>query len=72
MTVKEIIIKYLKENNYDGLCCRGCGCSVDDLFPCGESFADCIPAKKRICDECSDNGHCEIQDDFDCSFCYHE
>lgn len=45
MTVKEIIVKYLKENGYDGLYHLNCngGCTVEDLFPCGEISRDCEP-----------------------------
>lgn len=58
MTVREIVKDYLKNNNYDGLCCiEGfgavpCGCGVDDLFPCvsladgwGDNIPNCQPAK---------------------------
>lgn len=35
-TVYNIIINYMKQNKYDGLCCDGCGCGIDDIAPCGE------------------------------------
>ena len=45
MTVREIVVAWLKENGHDGLCTDGCGCGVDDLIPCGDGFASCVPAK---------------------------
>jgi len=47
MTVGEIIATWLKEHGYDGLCNEDCGCSIDDLMPCGETFNDCRAAYKR-------------------------
>jgi hypothetical protein len=47
MNVIGIVIKYLKENDFDGLLCEDadCGCGLDDLAPCGEYDArDCKPA----------------------------
>ena len=51
MTTKEIIIKYLKDHGYDGLCTEDCGCGIDNLFPCtlGNDFRDeCVPAYKHL------------------------
>ena len=41
-----IIIKYLEDNKYDGLCNgeRECGCNIDDIAPCGEVGHVCNPA----------------------------
>jgi hypothetical protein len=50
MTAKEIIIKYLQDNGYDGLCNDDCGCGINDLFPCGGSPDNCVPAYKSKCD----------------------
>lgn len=51
LTVEEIIIKYLKENKYDGLVYPGeCGCLIEDLCPCGTDFLECVPGHKTICD----------------------
>lgn len=47
MTVKEILEKYLRENDFDGLChpLTECGCGLDDLIgPCEGAQADCKPA----------------------------
>lgn len=35
MNVKEIVIKYLNEHKYDGLYSEDCGCTIENLFPCG-------------------------------------
>ena len=43
MTVKEIVIEYLKANGYDGLCGEECGCAIDDLVPCDSDPSDCKP-----------------------------
>lgn len=51
MTVKEIIIKYLDDNSYDGLCNDNCGCSKDDLVPCGSIQEDCNTAYRCECDK---------------------
>jgi hypothetical protein len=42
-TVKDIVREYLLANGADGLCTDDCGCSVDDLAPCGDC-SDCIVA----------------------------
>ena len=63
MTVQEIIIKYLKENGYDGLYSEECGCRIDDLIPCcaGEWLASCEAGYKVPCDPetCPADGDCE-------------
>ena len=46
MTVKEIIKKYLNDNDFDGLASGHCGCDMDDLFVCNENFSECEPAYK--------------------------
>jgi len=54
-TVRLIIIDYLKENGYDGLCGEDCGCGIDDPFVCGEINEDCNAAyehKKPDCNNC--------------------
>jgi len=47
MTVKEIIVKYLKNNVYDGLYNLEdeCVCGIDDLAPCGNQgyWGECQP-----------------------------
>ena len=34
MTVKDIVIEYLKKNGYDGLYSTDCGCTTENLFQC--------------------------------------
>jgi hypothetical protein len=43
ITVREILVRYLRENSYDGLysCWGECACKVDDLEPCGDIHLDC-------------------------------
>jgi len=46
MNVREIVITHLKSGGFDGLCCDGCDCGLDDLMAC-ECFVDvieCVPA----------------------------
>ena len=47
ISVKEIIEKHLRENEFDGLCYAQegatCGCGLDDLAPCGDYCWDCEP-----------------------------
>lgn len=56
MSAKDIIIKYLRENNYDGLWSdwQECGCEISDLVPCESDFSDCLPGVKHPCkgDDC--------------------
>lgn len=55
-SIQDIIEKYLKNNNYDGLCNVEfeCGCIVGDLMPCSQlDINRCCP------------GHQELQDDGD-------
>ena len=61
MNVKKIVIQYLKEHGYDGLCNNGdCGCEIDDLVPCSEDCSICEPGYKRPCDPetCELGGDC--------------
>jgi hypothetical protein len=52
MDVKDIVLKYLKDNNYDGLCNEGCGCGFDDFMPCSVNiYNDCEPAYKHTDNE---------------------
>jgi hypothetical protein len=46
-TVKQIVLRYLRQNNCEGLCNPDmeCGCGIDDLMPCGpEIHESCRPA----------------------------
>lgn len=52
MTVQEITKEYLKANGFTGLYSEGCGCTIDDLAPCGEMGFDCVAGYRRDCPEC--------------------
>ena len=63
MTIKEIIIDYLKKNGFDGLCSEGCACGFEtgDLFyVCKNSPLSCTPAYKKSFIEC--NNACDAKD----------
>lgn len=62
MTVKEIIVKYLKENGYDGLFEPDgeCGCRIDDLIPCSELNEHCETGYKKLCTDCNEQ-ECEYR-----------
>jgi hypothetical protein len=51
ITVKQIVIEYLKINGYDGLYCDyndRCGCGLEDLMPCdGNNTDHCIAGHAR-------------------------
>jgi len=49
MTVKEIILNYLEDNNFDGLCRSdlGCGCGLDNMFWCDALNEKCECAYKH-------------------------
>lgn len=49
MSVQDIIINYLKENEYDGLRYgNDCVCMLDDVCPCGELSLNCEPFKNNF------------------------
>ncbi len=48
---REIILQYLEDHNCDGLCNDDCGCKKDDLAPCGDMPADCVPGYYRRGDD---------------------
>ena len=50
MTVREIMVVWLREHGYDGLCHYECGCKVDDLMPCMDGGQDCEPGHMVACD----------------------
>ena len=54
MTVREIIVEYLKAHGCDGLAGEDCGCGIGDIAPCGLSCnsLDCVLAKYRKCNDC--------------------
>ena len=47
--IKTMLITYLTEHNFSGLCnadCE-CGCGFADFMPCGEVLPDCVAAVKN-------------------------
>lgn len=53
MTLKEIIIEYMKKHGHDKIewagDADGCGCHIDDLFPCGDPNLDeCYTCKNKL------------------------
>jgi hypothetical protein len=49
--VQDMVLEYLKQRGYEGLCLDGCCCcEVNDLAPCGEMQADCRAGHKKPCD----------------------
>lgn len=57
--IVDIVKKYLKENDFDGLCSAECGCEIEDLRLCGECLCNCTPGNKYyfnidsvVCKEC--------------------
>ena len=42
-TVQEILLAYLNKHGYDGICTDECGCTKEDLAPCGCGDFDCRP-----------------------------
>ena len=55
MTIREIVIEYLKKNGYDGLCYPNeeCGCYIDhDFMPCcNPEIDECMPGCKQLRDD---------------------
>jgi hypothetical protein len=54
MNVKDIVKKYLEENNFDGLVNRGkCSCKIRDLMPCYyDSIENCEAGNLKDCEKC--------------------
>lgn len=48
LSVIQMVIERLKADGHDGLaqCEGGCGCTVDDIAPCGEIRDDCEAARR--------------------------
>lgn len=46
MNVYDIVREYLETHGYDGLAGEGCGCTLDDLAPCGH-MDECVPGIKK-------------------------
>lgn len=58
-SVSEIVEEWLQQNNCDGLTDEeGCGCNINELFPCGLPQNYCVAAVKKLCIP-SDCGGCD-------------
>jgi len=53
MNAKDIIVDWLKEHDFDGLCFPeyDCGCFINGLIPCDSNPCFCEPGKKRMKDD---------------------
>lgn len=74
MTAKQMLIDYLREHGYDGLCntAGDCGCSVDDLEPCGcINIEDCVAAFHKKCVDCNTE-FCDALEVGDGEGCYYD
>ena len=68
MTVKEIIVNYLKKHGYDGLVNVDieCGCDIEDLDCCDNfHLDDCQPAYQnkynaKRCKDCDNQYDCKL------------
>lgn len=59
MTVRDVLRDWLKVNGYAGLAGDECGCSLDDLAPCGGDPLGCQPADLHKCSEnCEHQQYC--------------
>jgi hypothetical protein len=60
MKVDEILIKYMKDNGYEGLenPYLDCFCGLWDFMPCGHDqiFSECEPAYLADCENCEKTG----------------
>ena len=73
MTIKDILIEWLKSHGYDGLCNPdiSCGCGIrseqDDFMPCGGDYgvSSCEPAMMKIAteDDIDDESEFDIGDE---------
>ena len=74
MDVIEIVGKYLKENEYDGLFSAGvCACKLDELASCGKIEGDCKAGYLQTVENCKEHdwhigankgaGTCDYEDD---------
>jgi hypothetical protein len=54
LTFRDIVVKWLTANGYDGLYGDECGCDISDIMPCGEFGSECKAGYKMPCD-CGDH-----------------
>ena len=56
MNIKDIVAEWLGKNGYDGLFVPGeCACKNDELFPCGETYANCEPGYLKTATNCPEH-----------------
>lgn len=64
ITVKEIVLEYLRKHGQDGLCNDNCGCSLEDFMPCEcNDISTCEPARRikkgsKQCVKCENKKDC--------------
>ena len=63
--VEEIVKLWLEANGYDGLFNENgeCGCTLDDLAPCGQITGDCRAGYKIMCMQCTVKDRCLVKQD---------
>lgn len=68
MTIDTIIRAYLLANGYDGLYNSevGCGCDLDDLFPCDQPNQDCSVGYRVPCPKLNKDYNEERDGDCEC------
>lgn len=53
LTLKNMTLRYLKKNSFDGLFLDGeCSCDCENLFACGEMNENCQAGNKKDCTQC--------------------
>lgn len=65
LSVTEITKRWLANRGYQGLCIdgeEGCGCDIDDLFPCNSSPRNCVGGYRFECERC-DRENCDQRND---------
>lgn len=68
MTCLDIVLKWLKDHEIEGLCTEDCGCGVDDFMPCGcgSNLIQCIPAKHVRCTQEGAKEFCPFEECHEC------
>jgi len=73
MLVKDIVVKWLKDNGYDGLASEDCGCPVSSVPACdgyAGDFVYCKPAILVECSDCNSNEDCDHRTLYDATECF--
>lgn len=61
ITVKDMVLEYLKTNGYDGLAGEDCCCELSDLMSVCEYSEKCVAGHKVTCKECEKNKECKYR-----------